>query len=226
MDRSIIALAACSILAALVMSSTAAAEIYRWDDEKGVRHLVNDINDVPARYREVALSDDAARRATNNQVNIMDSPRRADTAGAAEGAASRGVPAAASAAPRPATNSMPGGQSEMWWRQTALQLQRNVTSARNALSAAQDRDDDDSVTISGRGRRDRGSARSGGGRARAGGRHPRGRIGGSGSSDYTEYSYERDLDELEVAVADAERAYQDFHNQARRAEVPPGWLRR
>jgi len=219
MDRSIVAFAACSFFAVLVMSSSAAAEIYRWDDEDGNRHLTNDLNEVPAQYRDQALADDAGRKATNSRINIIDAEPAAGNSGGAEGIAPRGAPApAAAAVQQQNANPMPGGQSEMWWRQTALQLQRNVAAAQNALDNAQDRrGDDDSVSI---------NRRRGSGRGRGPGR--RGRVGGGGSdsSDYTEYSYERDLDELEVAVADAERAYQDFHDQARRAEVPKGWLRR
>jgi hypothetical protein len=223
MDRSIVALAACSFVAVLVMSSPAAAEIFRWDDEDGNRHLTNDINQVPAQYRDQALADDAGRKATNARINMIDAPPSAGDSGGADGTAPRGVPAAASTSPQQNANPMPGGQSEMWWRQTSLQLQRNVAAAKNALAAAEDRgDDSNSVTV---GRR-RGSAGRGGSPSRAGGRRHRGRTGGSDSGDYTEYSYERDLDELEVAVGDAERAYRDFHDQARRAEVPHGWLRR
>jgi hypothetical protein len=218
MDRSIAILAALSLFTVLTLSSSAAADIYRWDDEKGSRHLVNDINDVPPEYREAAFADQAERRATNGRVNIVDD---SDAAKASPGPSRAEVPAAAQAPSQPAANPMPGGQSEMWWRQTALQLERNVSSAKSALSKGQtSHDEDDSVTVGGRGRRGPGTGPSPGGR-----RHPRGRAG-SGSDDYTDYSRETDLDSLEVAVEDAERAYADFHDEARRADVPAGWLRR
>jgi hypothetical protein len=215
MDRSKTVLALFSLLALFIMSTSATADIYRWDDENGSRHLVNDINEVPAKYREAALADYAKRTATNNRVNVIGDSGDSDAKGAS---APQGAPAAAQASPQPMANPMPGGQSEMWWRQNAMQLERNVRAAKSALEKAQTRhdDDDDGVTVVGRGRR--------GGVGRGPGRHP-GRRGGSDSSDYTEYSRETDLDELEVAVDDAERAYQDFHDQARRADVPMGWLR-
>ena len=101
-----------------------------------------------------------------------------------------------------------------------MQLERNLRSAKSALAKAQSRhDDDDGVTVVGRGRR--GGAAGPGGR-----RRPGRRSGGDSSSDYTEYSQETDLDQLEVEVEDAERSYQDFYDQARRAGVPMGWLRR
>lgn len=210
MGRSNVILAVISLLTVFFLSAGASANIYRWDDENGNRHLVNDINEVPAQYREAALADYAERTATNDRVNYVDTPDHDPT----------GMPAAAQTSPQPSANPMPGGQSEMWWRQNAMQLERNLNAAKSALAKAQtSHEEDDGVTVVGRGRR-------GGAAGHGGGRHPRRRIGGDSSSDYTEYSYETDLDQLEVEVEDAERAYQDFHDQARRASVPMGWLRR
>ncbi len=217
MGRSNVVLAVILLLTVFFLSVGASANIYRWDDENGHRHLVNDIYDVPAQFREAALADYAERTATNDRVNFVDAPDHGATGASPN---RTGMPAAAQNSFRPTANPMPGGQSEMWWRQNAMQLERNIRSAKSALAKAQSRhDDDDGITVVGRGRR-------GGAADRGGRRHPGRRIGGNSSSDYTEYSQETDLDQLEVEVEDAERSYQDFRDQARRAEVPMGWLRR
>jgi hypothetical protein len=223
MDRSIAIFAALSLFTALILAaSTATAEIYRWDDENGDRHLVGDINEVPEHFREAALADNAQRNSKNHQINIIDAKKAPSDTGQRQ----RGPAAASASPPQQAANPMPGGQPEMWWRQTALQLERNISAAKSALSRAQAaQEDDDNVTISGRGARARSGNTAGRGSR---GRAPRGRAGSnnSSSSDYTEYSEQQDVDQLEVAVEDAEREYDDFHDQARRAEVPNGWLRR
>jgi hypothetical protein len=220
MDRFHACFAASCLVAIFLWSTHAAADIYRWDDENGARQATNHLEDVPKKYREAAIADLERRKATNNRINIIEP----DAKGTASTPRNAGAPAAAPASPqRPSANPMPGGQSEMWWRQTALQLERNVNAAKSALSKAQSSHKEDAgVTIVGRGRGGRGPGAGGPGRPGA-----RARLGNNdSSSDYTEYSHERDLDELEVAVEDAERAYNDFHDQARRADVPNGWLRR
>jgi hypothetical protein len=105
------------------------------------------------------------------------------------------------------------------WRRTSLKLDRNLDAAKSALEHAQDtHDEDDGVTVVGRGRR--------AGATGPGARRMRRGIGNDDSSDYTDYSHEKDLDELEVTVEDAQQAIADLHDQARRSGVPQGWLRR
>jgi len=218
MHRSNFFLAALALSAAVLMSSAATADIYRWDDESGNRHLVNDINEVPAEYREAAIADYEKRTAKHGAgVNVIGDPGHSSAKSAPPRSA---APPAAQGAAQAAPNPMPGGQPEMWWRQNAMKLDRNLRAAESALEKARASEDDDSVTI-GRGRR---GARAGTG-GRGHGRHRAPRVAGDGSNDYTEYSAESDINAFEVSVEDAERAKEDFHNQARRAGVPQGWLR-
>ena len=59
----------------------------------------------------------------------------------------------------------------------------------------------------------------------AAGRRGRGGYGKAAVLSAASDSDEPSIEELEQAVAKAERDYEQLHDQARQAGVPPGWLR-
>ncbi len=59
------------ITAMLAMPLIAEAELYRYDDENGSRHVANSLNDVPEQYREAAIADLKARSGEGGNMNIV-----------------------------------------------------------------------------------------------------------------------------------------------------------
>jgi hypothetical protein len=53
-------------------SSVASAELYRYDDENGERHIANSLNDVPEQFRDAAIADVKARTDQGGNVNMVD----------------------------------------------------------------------------------------------------------------------------------------------------------
>jgi hypothetical protein len=181
-----------------LVTSSASAEIYRYRDADGNVHAVSSLDMVPAEHRKAAWTDAKGRSGgSGGSVNIVEVPTRA-----------------AKPAETPAASAPSGPpQTEDWWRSMAIQKQRAVEDAQAALEAAEKEEED----WTGKG------LSPGGRRGRGPGVGP-GRRRGRGNDVYVGED-EPTVEELQTALGRAERDLSDFNERARKAAVPPGWLR-
>jgi len=177
-------------------ASSASSEIYRYRDAEGEIHAVSDIDMVPPEYREAAVAD--ARNRSGGSLNIVETE-------AVPAPAPAGSPAAA--APSQPT------QSEDWWRSRAIEKRRAVEDAKAALDSSEEAEQDDitSDTLH--------PVHTAG---KQGGAH---RPGRRGSVYYDDDDDEPSIEDLQASLDRAERDLSDFSERARKAGVPPGWLR-
>jgi hypothetical protein len=200
--------AICALVATCFVASTASAEIYRWVDESGHRHLTNELYEVPAQYREAALAD---LQREGGSLNVIHEGSAAPAKSARSGASS--PPAAAPAGGAETFE----GHDEGWWRSQAMGLERSAEVSRADYEAAVEQADDEVEVgrIPGTGTRNAVNSRRRIHRNRA----PR--LAAMDSEDSDDLT----LEELERRADASDRELEDFHEQARRAGVPPGWLR-
>jgi hypothetical protein len=199
----------------LMWASTASAEIYRYADEKGEMHAVSDLSLVPQQYRDAAIAD--AQQRSGGSLNIEGGEGSEAPAAKAPAAA---VPQAAAPEPALSPDSAGiGGHDRLWWQTQALERQKKVDSLKSQLELAQTNESEYANQIY----RKPGAARAGKPGAHPGRRrHPAARAAALDDDDET---YIPSIEELERSVAEAERDLEGFHDQARTAGVPPGWLR-
>jgi len=192
-----------AVLLVALFAAAASAEIYRWMDETGEVHLTNRLYEVPDEHQQAALDDAKKRAQESGGMNEIHEDHAAPTAPAA-------TPSA------PAEMAQPGGgRDETWWRSKSHQMQSELEQAKTALAQAQADEADDAGQIYGApGRRGRGGAGPG----------RRGR-GLGAAAVLSDGDYDPSVEELEAEVDRLEREYSDFEDEARHAEVPPGWLR-
>ena len=182
-------------LTASLFAGHASGEIYRYVDAEGGHHAVSDLTMVPPEHRNAALAD-VERRRGGGSVNIVDT----------EGLPAPETQRSASVAPSSAA------QSEDWWRSSSFEFRRAVREAQSELAAAQNAAEDDitSDTLHPL----RGARRN---------RHP-GRRG-------PHYFFEGEnddppsIEELGRKLANTNRKLANFNERARKAGIPPGWLR-
>jgi len=183
----------------LWLATAASAEMYRWVDASGDVHIVSDLYDVPAEYQDAALAE--AKTRSGGSLNIGN--------GHGEGAAPAQAPAAAEPVPAAAAEMpQPGGHDEVWWRTKSQEMHRKAEDARSAYDAEHAEDEDDAGKIY----------------ATGGHRGKRGRRGVAAAA-LSGNDYGPSVEELKGEAERAERDLVDFEEQARRAGVPPGWLR-
>lgn len=205
MARFIQLLAIGALAAGLAIGSTAQAEIYRYTDEQGKVHAVGSLDMVPEAYRQAAI-DDADARKGGGSVNVIEEPSTV----------SPQTPAAPRGAAAPGTMDEPstiGGHDQQWWRSQARERREKLEELKQQHEASVAEDEDWSSRIYGTGGSGKGPRRHHRNRGKA--------AVLSAASDDDEPSTE----ELEQEVARAEADLEQFHDDARRAGVPPGWLR-
>jgi hypothetical protein len=189
----------------------AVAEIYRWTDDSGREHFTQDLSRVPATLRR-----DAERRASEpvGQINVIPSTPRHSTR---EPLPAAGHLRTDSDTAAPTTRrlgplvELRGGRDEAWWRRewqrqvnTVATLERKLKSIEES-SAAPSNVDYSWRARSGnkdRQRYERNKQRRDNQRARA-----------------------KAAAKARSALANAERLKAQFAETARRAGVPPGWIR-
>jgi len=105
-----------ALLMAMFACSVAQADVFEWVDPKGVTHFTDDLNKVPAKYREKA--------------------KRRESATGDEGAASESLPRPA---PGPASGEQKsmlyGGHDETWWRASFKALRDEMQGIQDKLPA-------------------------------------------------------------------------------------------
>lgn len=198
MIRIRIALATVALGAAMTLPLAADAEIFRYDDENGNRHLVNSINDVPEEYRKQALSDFEGRKG-GGEANLVEGM---DTE----------IPAAASNV-APAASSDPshiGGYDRYWWQAQMEKKQERVDDLQGQLDKknAGRQKTSDSITGNSGPAREKDDTATGR------------QWGGAGLRDNN-----MTVDKIEGLLAEAHTDLDKFKKRARQEGVPPGWLR-
>jgi hypothetical protein len=197
---------------AVTMASTAWSEIYRYVDGQGEMHVVSDLSMIPEQYRDQAIERAAGR--SGGSVNIVEGMDAEDPAAPAP--ASTTPWTAGSAATTSTDSAQIGGHDQFWWRSQAQERQSKIADLTSQLEAAQAEEEDFSDQIYSRPGNGRGGA--------AGPGHHRGR-GRAAALSAVDDTDEPTVEELEQRVESAERNLSQFEDQARRAGVPPGWLR-
>jgi hypothetical protein len=203
-------LSAVAIASLSFSASVASAELYRYVDGDGQMYFVDDFNLVPERYRDEALGDSGDRDETGGLVKAGQTPTAWESPSAQSSA-----PAAA--APTPESGSRTKGQhDETWWRLQAEKKKQKLSSLQKQLADLTEEEESESLIYSSPGRR----GHAAGGRDRGRGRPSTGAL--LAASDDRDYVT---VEELEAAVQTADSDLEHLHERARRAGVPPGWLR-
>jgi hypothetical protein len=197
----------CALAALGLAASVASAEIYRWTDESGNRHLTNELSEVPPQFRDAAIAD---LNREGGSLNVIGDGGSTSTAAA--------QPQAAAPAAGAEQESAPGGHDESWWRSQAMELERNAEAAQEQYEAAAEQAEDE-VTV---GRIPGSGVRGPDNSRRRVHRNRAPRVAALSDDDGYE---EPSVDALEQRMNQSQRELEDFHDQARRAGVPPGWLR-
>jgi hypothetical protein len=198
--------------ASLFFALGATAEVYRYADEQGKMHIVDRLDKVPAQYREAADRD--ARERSGGSINIVGESSEAPSMPAAPERTQAASPESGSI----------GGHDQSWWRSQARQMQENVVELNNQLEGVREDEANWSDQIYARPNA-RGPRASAGGKPGAGPGHNRARARRAAALSGDDDTDEPSVEELETAVAEAERKLERLHDDARRAGVPPGWLR-
>ena len=191
-------LALASVLVILFSAAGAWSELYRWTDESGERHVTNESWRIPEQYREAALADVKAREG-GGSLNHGDESHNASPSAPARAS----HPASAADTP-----GVIGGKSEDGWRSQSLAMQRKIEDAEAALETATEEEEDEAGDVyfaPGAGRKARRPMRA-----------------AALSGDYEE---DPTVEQLEAEVERAKSEFEAFEDRARRAGVPPGWLR-
>jgi len=198
--------------AILMMPLIASAEIYRYDDKDGHRHAVGSLGQVPPEFREAAIADAQTRSGgTVNVIEVMDSSGSAPPA-AVVAEPTRSSPAAASATEPTSL----GGHDRYWWQSQMQEKQQWIEDLRGQIEFAKEEEENFSDQIyrkPGAGGRDT---------SRFGGRNV-GRAALLSAAD--DHEEEPSVEQLEGELAEAESDLEQLEDRARRAGVPPGWLR-
>ena len=200
-------------------ASPGAAQIYRWTDANGALHFTQDLTEVPADQREAAAARWTKSDARINITGVAPTrpPSTRPTSSSLEAAP---VPSATptnatsrtSAASEAAARSVhrPGGKPESWWRGRHRALSTRVVLAEKKIASIEAAGSlPASFKYSRRARRDRDRARWEKNKAKREAKREKTRA----------------LAEANVALAKARQDLTAFREQARRADVPPGWLR-
>ncbi len=184
--------------------SGAHAEIYRWTDASGSEHFTMDPNEIPARYRAQAI--EAAKNRRQLQVigpgsgsgRSPSSARGNQTGGSSYRFGNPAAPAPHGGAQRAET---PGGKNRAWWESQHRRVRDHVKRYESQLERVeqQKRTSQERYSLHTRERGKQGTTR----------------MGDSGDA----------LRFAEDALRKAKQDHDDFHMQARRAGVPPGWVR-
>ncbi len=185
----------------LGMPMIASAELYRYDDENGKRHVANDINDVPVQFREAALADLKAR-GNGDTLTITD--------GDDSKLPSKATPSAPAATTLTEDPARIGGYDRYWWKEQMEKKQGRVDEVQQALDIKKSGRQKVSDDISGK---------AGPGGPKVDDSDSRG-FGRAGLRDE-----DMTVDKLEVLLAEAEGDLDEFKQRARQENVPPGWLR-
>jgi hypothetical protein len=178
------------------MPLVAAAELYRYDDENGKRHIANNLNDVPPQFREAAIADLKAR-GDGETLSIL------------EGTDAK-VPTPPATAPNATNGSetgLIGGHDQDWWQAQMLERQAQVDDLQGQVDALKEGPTKFSAEIAGKPRPEGGPERE------------------MAQDDKFATQDGPSLGKLESQLAEAESALEQFKEQARQMSVPPGWLR-
>jgi len=207
-------LASIVVGAAFVFASAATAEIYRYVDADGEMNVVNDIERVPAEYREAALADAAER--SGGSMNVVSGSEGGMPAGAAAPA-----PDAPDASGATAQSITIGGHDELWWKQESRKRADHISALEVDLLAASG----DEVNLSEQLYSQPGHD-GGPGPDKAPG-NDRGNDRGKAAVLSAANDDEADLtvDQIRGLLEQANSDYEQFQADARHAGVPPGWLR-
>jgi len=189
----------------------ATADIYRWTDADGAEHYTQDLDAVPALYRDAAR---ARWEASRRRISVTGaSPTRSLADEPATGPAARALSDRdAASTRRAATESLdwPGGRSESEWRGDLAAREQAVASAERRIAEIE-------ASSSAPGSGDYSNrARSNKDRAR----WERGR-----ELRANQRAKAKRLARAHARRARAEQSLEQFRERARRAGVPPGWLR-
>jgi hypothetical protein len=182
----------------LGMPMLATAELYRYDDENGKRHVANDLNDVPVQFREAAIADLKAR-GNGDTLNIIE--------GDDSKAPSKATPSAPSSLSDPA---LIGGYDRYWWKSQMQEKQGRVDELQKQLEIKKDGRQEFSDEITGNAGPDAPKVDDSDGRS----------FGRAGLRDD-----DMTVGKLEELLAEAEKDLDEFKERARQTSVPPGWLR-
>jgi hypothetical protein len=123
------------LLLLLAVAPCADAAYYQWTDAKGVVHLTNNRDSIPAKYRSKArkvLSETPP--ATKGSPPAAQTP--AETPSPQPAAAPQAPPASQPQASQPQAP-MPGGHDEKWWRDRFTTLKQQLESTQKKISENQ-----------------------------------------------------------------------------------------
>lgn len=191
--------AAAIVLAAalLALPLAAVAELYRWRDAKGVEHFASDLYSVPPEYRAAAKQ--GASAPAHGTLNRAESPEPPPAPGGPVQPGGAGLPGLFTPQPSSPVVETHGGRTEIMWRSEHRRLLSEIDRLERDVE-------------------------------RCDGVHEPGMSGYNRvthryydkSAQWARWEYcQRATSELPAKQAELER----FKNDARRAGVPPGWLR-
>jgi hypothetical protein len=184
------------------------AELYRYDDENGQRHVVDDINLIPAQFRDAALTDAEARK--NKDVNIIDGIDTTLPPGSTAGAAG-----ATSTSSHGGSNLI-DGHDQAWWQATVQNRQGRIDELQNQIDEANKKEYEFSRLPE--------NSKGGEGRERGSSLGKKSILSDESGKEINDDSLtssewrQKQLDEAEAEM-------EEFKESARRKGVPPGWLR-
>jgi hypothetical protein len=189
-----------SIFIAMAFGATSASsEIYRYTDANGREQYTTDLSRVPTSQRPAAEAAAAARQPVN-RADPEPAAGGGQLPGAAWGRETPGVPRSA-AKPRPwqIEEELPGGLPEATWRDRHERIIEQVAALEQQRADLE---------------------------AAGGDRRPPNRRGRISRSRYANYWAKHEA-WLKAGrdLAKARRRLESFEERARRAGVPPGWLR-
>lgn len=202
-------------LSGLALAHSSSAQIFRWTDEAGRTHFTQTLEDVPPAHREAARArwDQSGERISITGVPPTPprggaTPARSSSATDAPSAAREGRDLRAGRLLR--DGARPGGRPETYWRGRYRKLATAVQTAERKVDViAESSAAPGSVDYSRRARRDRERARWERSRALRANQRQRA----------------EKLAKAQLALTDAREALDAFLEDARRADVPPGWVR-
>jgi len=186
-------------------------EIYRWTDERGRERFSQDLDQVPAAQRA-----EAERRASDSagRINLIPSPKRRAVRKPAAAAKQHPAKPDLAAGFRSGSSPLgerPGGKGEAWWR---TEWRRHVSAvaaaARRVTSIEESSAAPSNVEYSRRARR---------------GNKERQRYERNRQRRDNQRARAESAAQARAELAAAELRKSEFAETARRAGVPPGWIR-
>ncbi len=183
------------VLAALGLPVVADAEIYRWVDRNGKEHFTTDLRQVPASQRDLVKAK-AGGRPTINRTATPAKPAAQAPRYEARGSG----PTSRTSSSHAVGEEQRQGRPESWWRGQADTMRTDIST----LEALVERFEAEGADHAPSARRYSGASRA---------RHDQ---------------YQARYQAWNKATQDLKykrRAWENFQERARRADVPPGWLR-